>query len=331
MSGLLAVDGGGTKTHCVFIDESGEKLELLHYGSLNHERLSGGFAELQQCLATILNEIERRFACPATDIKTSVWGLAGIDTRSQNKKVSLMLAELGLRDFLLCNDAYLGIKAGTESGHGVCLVNGTGFNVLGVNAEGSRYQVGGLYNLTADFGGGFILGQTAISSSYRNLFYNKHISPLTRLVMDELGIQEADDFTDAVMERAARGDHHISSMAKLIFDAAQLGDAEASAMLQRMCHEYALATRVLFEHLPFPEACVEIVLIGSLFTKNWYPDVLPMLENELLEHCQGHQFKLMPLTEPPVIGAISWLLELANFSNEHKKRVIDTFWVEYAR
>lgn len=77
---------------------------------------------------------------------------------------------MGLNDFVLCNDAFLGVKAGCTHGYGICAINGTGYTIAGIDPNRNMIQIGGQGALTGDVGGGGYLGMAVVSSVYNALF-----------------------------------------------------------------------------------------------------------------------------------------------------------------
>ena len=314
MAYLLAVDGGGTKTFFVLYDTEKETAELSEFGTTSHEFLPGGYEELSNVLDDMCSQVLKKHGLSPADIMYSVWGLAGQDTLCQHKTIQGIIWKLGFGRFTLCNDSYLGIKAALPGGFGVCLINGTGPNVVGINEKGTMYQMGGQFEITGDFGGGLMLGKEAIKTTFMNLFRHRRETILSKMIMELYEVNSRHDFMDRVTDCADSGKTPIHSVAKYVFDAANLGDEEAVAILCRMANEYALSVRSLLFELPFTEEKVHIVLAGSLFTKDWSDIHTKALEEKLKEYISEKLFEFHKLTQPPVLGALAWALEEAGES-----------------
>jgi N-acetylglucosamine kinase-like BadF-type ATPase len=319
MAYLLAVDGGGTKTFFVLYNTEKETAELTPLGTTSHEFLAGGYTELGIVLNDMVSQVLGKHSlCPA-DIHYSVWGLAGQDTSSQHKIIHNIIQGLGFGRFTLCNDSYLGIKAALPGGSGICLISGTGPNVVGINEKGGSYQMGGQFEITGDFGGGLMLGKEAIKTTFMNLFRHRRETILSKILMELYEVQSRHDFMDRVTDWADSGKMPIPFVAKSVFDAANLGDEEAVAILFRMANEYALSVKSLLFELPFANEEIHIVLAGSLFTKNWSNIHIKALERRLKDYISEKQFELHMLAQPPVLGALSWALEEAGESGPWDK------------
>ena len=186
MEYVLGIDGGGSKTEIAQYNISGEKIDLIDWGPTNHEALPHGFKSLEQELKEILISITKRNNISISDISNGVFGLSGLDTVSQYERIKKIIESLGLKRIRLVNDAFLGIKAGSKCGYGICSVNGTGCTVAGIDKKGKQIQIGGQGQLTGDFGGGYILGNAVISAIYSFLYKYGEYTILKDMVFKEL-------------------------------------------------------------------------------------------------------------------------------------------------
>ena len=304
----MAVDGGGTKTQFALYDGEKGTVRLTLLGTTSHEQLPGGYTQLGETLKEMAGQVLGKQGLTPADIVQSAWGLAGLDTQSQYKIIHGLIEDAGFERFALCNDSDLGIKAALPQGYGVCLVNGTGFNCVGINERGERYQIGSLFELTGDFGGGLFLGQQAVKTAYMNLFRHRRQSILTEMVLDLYEVSSRHDLLDRVTDWAGTGRLPVPGVAKCVFDAANRGDEEACALLARMGEEYALSVKSLLQELPFADREIDIVLVGSLFTKGWSEIHLRALARCLARSLPEKACTLHILDCPPVVGALAWAL-----------------------
>ena len=197
---VIGMDGGGTKTHCSVFDLDGNMIDLVNWGKTNHECLSGGYDELKLELGRLFTYILDKNGIGTENLGKCVFGLAGVDTKRQHELISDMIRGLGIRDFILCNDSYLGIKAGSEKGYGICAINGTAFSIGGIDSKGNMLQIGGLGDLSGgDFGGGEYLAGKAIAAAYNSLFKGDPKTLITDLLFDILEINSKFEFVEGVI------------------------------------------------------------------------------------------------------------------------------------
>ncbi len=307
---VLGLDGGGTKTHCALYDLEGNRADVVELGPTNHEVLKCGFDELRSTLAQLFNQIEERNGIRRDQIIKGVFGMAGVDTKEQHRVISAMLREMGLRDFILCNDAYLGVKAGTPEGYGICVVNGTGCCVCGIDRTGRMLQVGGQGVLTGDLAGGMVIGQNAISSVYGQLFRCGEKTCLTELLFEKLGATSKYDFMDRVISAVDTEVIKMQDLNKMVFQAANMGDKVAVSILTGAGSELAASVNGILQELELSEEEeIPVVLAGSINLKGDNPALLDTLKDGIRSKNKDRSIHFIPLNVPPVMGAIRWALE----------------------
>ena len=103
---ILGVDGGGTKSHLVIFDNSGNCLLKEHFGALNHEVMKGSYDEFKRVFTEFLLGSLKKINAGVNDVAHAVFGLAGVDTEAQHSFVSRMLRALDFPAFTLCNDGF---------------------------------------------------------------------------------------------------------------------------------------------------------------------------------------------------------------------------------
>lgn len=318
---VIGVDGGGTKTHCALFDLEGNRVDILEWGTTNHEALRGGYEELKVELGKVLNGLLVKNNIGVHDLHRSVFGMAGVDTEYQHKKISSIIKELGIQDFILCNDSFLGIKAGCKNGYGICAINGTGFSVTGIDTKGNMLQIGGQGEWTGDIGGGGYLTVAVIRSVYDYLFKGRDKTIMVEMLFNELQVTSRQDFMNTVSLRMQYDEKSLSKkVCMILYEAANCYDAVALRLLEIMGIEYGRCIGIILEELDFKVANkVEIVLAGSQFVKGENPHAIEIIKESLNEKKYGFELDVKLLSRPCVAGAVVWALE-----DELEKEVLYT-------
>jgi len=315
---VLGLDAGGTKTHCALYNFKSGQLDLKTWGVGNHEGLPGGFEQLHKELAANLVELIGRNNLAFSDIDMAVFGMGGVDTNEQHRIISEMLKKIGVARFILCNDAYLGVKAGAKSGCGICAINGTGASLAGIDDAGGRIQIGGFGEMSGDFGGASMLVTMAIGCVYNELFRGHDKTSMTPAMMTLVGAENRHDFMEKLTALLGSGyGACILEICKILFGEAAKGDVIATGLLEKSGKAYAQAAAGAVRELAFKEnKPIEIVLAGSLFTKGACKKQQETMETLLPELLGGRDFVLTPLDTPCVAGAVLWALdEIAVFGH----------------
>ncbi len=324
---ILGVDGGGTKTHCALFDTDGNLIDMLKWGPTNHEALKGSFSELADELHKMLECLSDRNGMDTGGISKSVFGMAGVDTKRQNAVILEIIRGLGIKDFILCNDAYLGIKAGCPEGYGICAINGTGCTVAGIDDKGNMLQIGGLGRLTGDCGGGNYLGTCAVSEVYNSLFKEGRHTLMVELMFEKLCIQSGADFVDGLTQATGSGKYRIKDLNGIVFEAANLGDAAALEILEKMGIENGKSINGIIKHLDFNmDSSIPVILVGSIYTKGENPKGIDSLKAHVINANPGINFDFKLLKQPPVAGAAVWGIKEAlgkDYRNSIHEKVLD--------
>lgn len=323
---VLGVDGGGTKTHCALFDIWGNRVDMVSWGTTNHERMPDTFDGLQRELDNMISSILRKNGLEKADLGRCAFGLAGVDTKSQYTKILSILKDIGIDDPLLCNDALLGVKAGSSSGYGICLINGTGCTAIGLDSKGNVLQVGGFGSLTGDEGGGAYLGMAALSGIYNSLFKDLTHTCMADMIFEQLGVSSKDDYMEKLTQALGTGKINISELNRVVFQAANAGDRQAIAILENMGTANARSVYGIMNTLEFdPEEDLNIVFAGSIYAKGENPAAINKIKECVMVQNPNRKIKFKILKESPVLGAVVWALEPESRQMDFYEKIMNQF------
>jgi len=308
---VIGVDTGATKSHLALFDTGGTLVDFGHWGPLNHEVLPGSYAQFEEELGQFVGRTLAKHDIDMRQVSYSVLGIAGVDTKLQHRIVSGILQRLGFDSFTLANDAFLGIPAGNPGGVGICAINGTGSTLAGINGEGRMLQIGGVGFISADYGGGGMIGQIVVSSVYRELFRKGEPTCMTPALLKKLGISSKYDFVDRIYEKIGDGSLYVPYCSKMLIDALAEGDKLATKIVRDIGTGYAGGISCMIDEMGFgQDEDVQVVLAGSVFVKSNHPLVLGSLKEALSASNPGHRIVYNLLDVPPVAGAVVWALNM---------------------
>lgn len=322
---VLGVDGGGTKTDLALADMETGRLWHERIGCTNHELLKGGFAELGKLLGDALTVLTEKAEIFLNQIDAAVFGLAGVDTRQQQICAEEVVGALGFQRFLVCNDAFLPIKAGNESGVGIAAINGTGCTVAGIDRTGRRLQLGGMGALTGDCGGGAYLGRCATSAVYDALYRGAPATKMSALLRRAVGAAREGDIFELLPELLANQTLRLRDLNRIVFEAACTGDAVALRILTNMGAENARSIVALIRGMDFGEK-LSVILAGSIYRRGEHPAAVEELKRVVSLACPERKLRFMLLEAPPVAGAVLWAAETVSQRSteaDMRKRVIN--------
>ena len=299
----LAVDGGNSKTEYRLMDESGIVVASRRGGGSNHETMSGGFDEAAHILIEEIEELLEPNGYALMHVADAVLGLAGADNDEETQALQNSLRSAGLERCFVCNDGYLGILAGTESGVGICYSAGSGVTCVGINQEGMRAQFGGIGVLSGDVGGGYDIAAFVYQCVYQHLFFNKTYTVLKDAYYTLFDVRSPEAFRASAAriqnEEAAR------QLIGLFFTAVETGDEIALRYAAKAAAHAADCIIATADALRFKPP-VQVSLSGSILSTVAPPAYRRMIEYELFRR-KGKMFQLSINTRPPVEGAVRWV------------------------
>ena len=279
-------------------------------GPLNYEVLPGGFQQLENEMKTIIDEMITSNNLKPENLQKGVFGMAGVDTVWQHQTISKILKRCGIDNFILCNDAFLPIKAVSKTGWGICSINGTGCVNAGIDPAGRMLQIGGCGELTGDKGGGGYLGRIAVGAVYTHFYKSTPSTILKDLLFSHLGITDDEELLETVSEKLETEDLILSDLNRLLFEAAALGDSVAQEILRESGEDGAVSAFNLIKRLDFPlEEAVDVVLAGSVYVKGEHDILVSSFKTKLNELIERRKVNVTVANKPPVMGAVVWALE----------------------
>ncbi len=158
---VLGFDGGGTKTDCVLMDESGAILARSQAGPSNPLRV--GFGAALSSIRDAARQAIAQATLPASSVATAVCaGLAGAGPPESAEKIhALLAAEFPESQVQVCTDLDLALAA-AGGGPAIVLLAGTGSFAVGRNAAGETARAGGYGSQIGDEGSAYDVGRRAI-------------------------------------------------------------------------------------------------------------------------------------------------------------------------
>lgn len=299
----LGVDIGGSKSHALLIDDTGQVVGFGQAGAGNHEQR--GYEGLAAVLEEIVSQALDGAGAWRARIAGAGFGLCGYDWPSERAPHLAAIARLGLNTPIdLVNDALLGLYAGTDAGWGISVVAGTSCNCWGRDAAGREGHTVGMGQMVGEAGGGGELVQRAlwaVSHAYTRL------TPPTRLTeafMTQVGAPTA----EALIEGYCEGQYTLGARdAPLVFRVAAEGDSIAQRLVEWAGTELGNLVIAVVRQLDLQNSAFDVVQAGSFFRGS--PHVGEALHARVLGEAPGARF--LHLHAPPVVGAALLAMQTA--------------------
>lgn len=254
---FLGVDGGGSKTLAVVVDEHGIEHGRAFAGSSNFAAVG-----LDASVGQVFQAAEEaaRAASASLPVAAAWLGLAGVDSLHA---YDLLLPRFhGLAGKVrLTNDAEL-VLGGLDGVVGVALIAGTGSIALGRNTQGVLSRAGGWGHVLGDEGSGYDIGRCALRAVMRAADGRGEATTLLPAILQDWGLSEASDILARIYPNGDKA--LIARLSTLVLRAAEAGDRTAREIVWGAADELALAACTVGRALGFESAQLPLALGGGL-------------------------------------------------------------------
>jgi N-acetylglucosamine kinase len=263
---VLGFDGGGTKTDCVLMDESGAVLARSRSGPSNAVNVGAEASAAALTGAALL--ALRSAGKESADIFFILAGVSGAGEPTLRAEIqSNLQAKFPNAAITVASDLVLSLAATGES-PSVVVIAGTGSAVLGKTPQLKRLaRAGGFGPIIGDPGSAYEIGRKTVA-----LCFQKHLNHENFPLAQE--ICRAFECTwDQIVDRAReQPGATFSSIFPIVAKAAESCDAAARAVLSSAAQDlYALAGEVI-EQLHLQEANFFLAKTGGVFSGSAFFD-----------------------------------------------------------
>jgi len=301
---VLAVDGGGTKTHVWCADLAGKKVGEGLSGPTSLTATSVGEASLN--LVEGVRQATQDLP-PGWSIQKLAMGLAGVDTLTEVAEATNVFKEalgyLKIENIVIVNDIVAALRSGTDQKNAVAVISGTGSNCFGQNAEGQTAKVGGMDFLLTDEGSGYAVGIEVLHAAVKSFDGRITKSQLETLVAQNFHVSNIADLKNVVYHPLI-SKTDVAQLSKVWAEAQANGDETAKEILDQAVSDLQHYVQTAAIKLNLTEKMFDCVLVGGMFEIEY---VRSSMDKVLHQSCP-HVNVVFP-SEPPVAGALKLALE----------------------
>ena len=281
---IIGIDGGGTKTVAVLVDQgSGVVLRLLDEGS------NPNVCGFEATVKTLYAMIDR---CRALgSMEALCLSLAGAGTQAmQARMTKAMQAHVPPSCRVRVGSDALGrMSSGIKHADGVVVIAGTGSAAF-ARCGGEYFRVGGWGHLIDDAGSGYDIGRLGLRAVLRAHDGRAPESALTQRFIDHLGGALPWEALSLIYEG---GKQRVAGFAPVVLGTPD--DQAAQAIVDRACAELAQMARTAGAQLRDAPKELPVVAAGSVWKSE---RILQGVQREL-----GAGYRLIRPKRRPVFGA----------------------------
>ncbi|MGH8287620.1 MAG: N-acetylglucosamine kinase [Steroidobacteraceae bacterium] len=299
MKTFLGVDGGGTKTRFLLIDESGRVLASHLEGPAYY--LEIGLDELRRMLARGIMQILRQGQVREESLSYTFLGLPayGEDSKLLPALDAAAAPALPHGRYRCDNDMVCGWAGALAGADGINIVSGTGSIAYGEFA-GRKARAGGWGELFSDEGSSYWLAREGLRLFSRMSDGRTPRGPLYEHVRRHFALAGDLDLCAAIYGNDIAQRSQFAQLSRLVFASAGAGDRAALDLLESAARELADLVDAVRAQLRIPvDASIPVSCSGGMFQPG--NGLREALGSALPRRCAQYRF-VEPLL-PPDSGA----------------------------
>ncbi|MBW4608744.1 MAG: N-acetylglucosamine kinase [Hassallia sp. WJT32-NPBG1] len=275
MNYVLGIDGGGSKTVCILMQDTGEVLGRGKAGSSNYQTI-GIKATLQSIESAIYAAANEALnSINYINIKAICLGLAGVGRATDIEIVKALIQDLqnskllpitwvSASNIVICNDALIALVGGIGDDVGVVVAAGTGSIVFGRNHQGKTKRVGGWGYILGDEGSAYKIAVTGMQAALKAYDGREMSTSLVEAFKQHLNLANIEDLIEVIYRRGW-GVKEIAALAPVVDFTAASGDKVANNIIESAVQDLVKATSTVIDAIfSFSSNC-EIVTTGSVW------------------------------------------------------------------
>jgi N-acetylglucosamine kinase-like BadF-type ATPase len=305
----LAVDGGGSKTDAVVIDEAGRVLGWGRGGPVHHyystpEEVQASY---RQAVVQALGELLAEGFC-----------VSGVTVQ---EPVARIIAAHGP----IVGQAHAGevetAFASVQEQWGMVVLAGTGSFVFGLTPEGKARHFGGMGPILGDYGSAYQIGLRGLRAAFASRWAPRRQTSLEQAVPKVYDLPDLRAVFDQTYgEGLSR--REVARVARVVNQQAELGDRIAVLCLREAADELAELALDVISELQMQSLAFAMIAVGSVAqgSRLWWERMC-----ERVQAVAPRVRPIIPQVRPVIGGALLALKELGvDWTPELLERIIDT-------
>jgi N-acetylglucosamine kinase-like BadF-type ATPase len=295
---VAGVDGGGTATRAVIMNEQKQVIGEGHAGPSNPLRI--GIANAATNVRQAVDRACAEAGVHRDDVLHATVGLAGVrrkDIRDVTlEKINHCLKEI--KSIELLPDGDIALYGATDGQPGLVVIAGTGSICCGRNRQGKQVCAGGWGPIVGDEGGAAWIARKALQAVAHAADERGPKTGLTAAALMYFKVTTPDDLSTAIYSPAMTNDR-LAGFGRDVVRVARAGDEIAIEILQEAGEELGIAAVAVIKKLRMQNDKFPVALVGGVYgAGNLVLDAM----RDQIEKIAQHAVISEPLF-PPVVAA----------------------------
>ncbi len=273
---VLGIDGGGSKTVCVLMNEEGQVLGRGQGGPSNYQTI--GIEAAKIAISSAIQEAiyHANLTSENIPIQSLSLGLAGVGRPEDIEVVKTIIKEIKTdsklsidwqvtdHQIIINSDSAIALVGGLGHSVGIVVIAGTGSHIFGKNRQGITKRVGGWGYILGDEGSGYDIAVRGLQAALRSYDGRMKSTQLISIFKEHLNLNSIEELIELVYRRGWKV-KDLAALAPLVDQVAASGDIIAQQVIKNAVDELALATEVAIISLFDPKEPFEIVTTGGVW------------------------------------------------------------------
>ncbi len=298
----LGVDGGGTNSRAVIVDETGAVRGEGRSAAANLLRV--GLENAVNHILQAVNAACREAGIEVLQIAAACIGLAGVSQPDYHRQMlDALKAALPIPTVQLETDARVALAGATGNQPGVVIIAGTGSIACGINSRGRFARAGGWGPIMGDEGSGSYIGRRALESVMMSYDFRGEATSMTAPVLRHFGVSSPPELTTVIYDSSSKEKGEVQSkiaqLSPIAVEAAEQGDQVATGILCDAARELAKTAIAVIDQLRMERDTFRVAYVGGVFEAGEL--VLKPLRDEIQKIAPNAE--VAPPIDAPVIGA----------------------------
>lgn len=261
----MGVDGGGSKTFAVIVDEYGHEMGKGVSSSI--DILNESEEEFQEHLFSAVDNALKEANLKIKDLSFACFGVPAVgDVEGIEDEVSPFIENLKIRNFIIVNDVRVALEGAFPFGKGAILLAGTGAMVMAKDERDRILRIDGWGEHVGDLGSGYFIGQLALREAFEEYDGRAKRTPFLEKIRKYANVS---DLREVLVHcKGANVRKYIASFSKIVCEAEKESVGPAKKILDQAVDELVKSVKALPNVMSI-EFYIPLSPVGGVFNCNY--------------------------------------------------------------
>ncbi len=291
---FLGVDGGGSKTLAILVDETGKKIGIGTSGSI--DILNETEQKFKDHLFQAVNMALKAGKLNLDDVDMSCFGVPIVgDVYGIEKKIKPLIEKLRIGRYVLVNDVRVALEGALPENPGAVLLAGTGSMVMAKDKNGNIFRVDGWGEHVGDLGSGYHIGQMVLREAFKEYDGRSEYTPLLDMVKEFVSVSDLREILVRCKGENVRS--YIAGFSRVACQATQMNIKKAREILDNAVDELLRSVNAIVKRFN-TQTPIFLSTAGGLFNCDY---IRENFENSVVKNSN---VKLVKRKFEPHMGAV---------------------------